>query len=94
MPPHNSDRIQELTSRVFGLHFAVQASLRALAVFYGDKADREIKLLRDKLINEFKQSGIPADREMEHAQIVGPAIDAIELAFDEFLRDLPNERID
>jgi hypothetical protein len=46
--------------------------------------------LRDEVISEFKSS---ADRERQHAKVVRPAIQTIELAFEEVLRDLANDDV-
>ena len=85
MPRNALDRSQELTVRVSALHSLTQECLTELASLYGDDAERKLRLLRNKLVRKYKQSDIPADREMQHAQIVGPAISAIELAFEDFL---------
>jgi hypothetical protein len=46
------------------------------------------------LIQKFKESRIPAIRKMEHAKIVEPAIDVIELVFNAALANLPKNDID
>ncbi len=79
---------QKLISRVFGLYHALEITLRALVVKCGPDARTEIAALRDEAVNRFKNSDISPEREMEHADIVGPAIDAINLAFDGVLRDI------
>jgi hypothetical protein len=85
MPAHNPDKVQELIMRVSALNSAVERCLKELSIFYGDEAREKIKSLRDELIDKFKRSDIPAEREMEHAQIVGLAIDTIKLAFSDFV---------
>jgi hypothetical protein len=82
--------IQELTSRISGLHHSLELTLRALASASGEDARARIETIRDEAIYSFKNSGIPADREMEHAEIVRPAIDVIETVFNGFLRELEN----
>ena len=89
-----TDRTQELTSRVFVLNRTLEKSLAALAELYGKEARRKLEALRNETINEFKNPNIPANREIEHARIVRPAIQAIELAFEDVLRDLSNDDID
>lgn len=79
---------QDSISRISGLELAPQITLRALAEKSGKDARATIEALRDEAISGFKNSGIPADREMEHAKIVGPAIEVIEIVFNETLRDL------
>jgi hypothetical protein len=41
--------------------------------------------VRDELIRKFKENGIPADRELDHAKIVRPSVEAIEVAFEDFI---------
>src|SRR5450759_5240501 len=52
---------------------------------YSDDARTKLRAMRDELIRKFKESGIPADRELEHAKIVGPSIAAIKTAFEDFI---------
>jgi hypothetical protein len=87
----STDRVQELVVRVSALSMALDRCLAALAVEYGYEARRKIELLRDDLIQRFKESGIPPDRELEHAKIVGPAIDVLHTIFDDALRNLPGQ---
>jgi hypothetical protein len=79
-------RYQDLLTRNAALLTALEECLRRLATLYGDGAYQELKSLRDELIRKFKNADIPANREMEHAQIVRPAIDVLEIAFDDVLR--------
>lgn len=79
------DREQELLSRVFGLHKAVETSLTELSKLYGKDARPKLRAMRDELIRKFKESGIPVDRELDHAKIVRPSIEAIETAFEDFI---------
>ena len=88
------DRTQELTSRVFVLNRTLEKSLAALAELYGKEARRKLEALRDETINEFKNFNMSANREMDHAKIVRPAIQAIELVFEDVLRDLSNDDTD
>jgi hypothetical protein len=80
-----SDREQELVSRVVGLNAALQKCLAELTTLYGSDARVKLRTMRDELILKFKQSGIPANRELEHAQVVRPSIEAIETAFEGFV---------
>jgi hypothetical protein len=82
MPPQDS------ISRISGLELALRITLRELAAKTGKDARATIEALRDEAIKSFKNSGIPANREMEHAKIVGPSIEVIETVFDEVLRGL------
>ena len=84
----SSSYAQQLISRVGGLSHALEFALRNIAVNSGDEARAAIESLRDKAIDAFRNSDIQADREMEHAQMAGPAIDAIKTVFDAVLRDL------
>jgi hypothetical protein len=72
----------------WGAVTALEECLRRLATLYGDGAYQELKSLRDELIRKFKNADIPANREMEHAQLVRPAIEVLEIAFDDVLRRL------
>jgi chemotaxis regulatin CheY-phosphate phosphatase CheZ len=80
-----SDREQDLLSRVFGLDAALKKSLEELSVLYGSEARTKLRAMRDDLIRKFKESGIPANRELDHVKIVRPTIEAIETAFEDFI---------
>jgi hypothetical protein len=82
----DNSRYQDLLSRNGALAMALEECLRRLATLYGDGAYQELKSLRDELIRKFKNAGIPANREMEHAQVARPAIEVLEIAFDDVLR--------
>jgi hypothetical protein len=82
------ETIQELTSRVGALDLALREALDRLAALYGADARREIETLRDDLVTRWKNSGIPANRELDHAKVNRPAIDATELAFNAILAKL------
>ena len=79
---------QELTIRVGALEHALALSLRRIAAISGLNAKAEIEALRDQSIGDFKNSGISADREMDHAKIVRPAIDVLEAVFKHALKRL------
>jgi hypothetical protein len=79
------DLYQDLLSRNAALAMALEECLRRLAALYGDGAHQELTSLRDELIRRLKNAGIPANRELEHAQIVGPAIKVLEDAFEDVL---------
>jgi hypothetical protein len=83
-----ADRIQDLQSRIGALNFALEQALSQLAELYGTEARQKIEALRDDLIHRFKNSGIPADRELEHAEIVRPALEALEAVFNDMLSRL------
>jgi hypothetical protein len=80
-----SDSEQEIISRGMGLDVALQYCLAELAAVYGSDAKTKLRTIRDKLVLKFEQSDIPQDRELEHAKIVRPAIDAIEASFEDFV---------
>jgi hypothetical protein len=84
----SEERVQDLQSRIGALRIALEVCLARLAGLYGDDARKEIESLRDELINRFKNSGIPPDREMEHAEIVQPAIQVLQIMFDDALNRL------
>jgi hypothetical protein len=48
----------------------------------GNEARQKIETLRDELVSRFKYSGIPAEREMDHAKVVRPAIEVLQTVFD------------
>ena len=79
---------QYFISRIGGLKLALELTLDALAVKCGKDARAALESLRDEAINSFKNADIPADREMEHAEIVSPAIEGIEIIFNAALRNL------
>jgi hypothetical protein len=85
----NSERIQDLQSRIGALGVALDECLARLAAFYGENARREIERMRDELIRKFKDSSIPPERELEHAKIVAPAIEVLQAMFDGALERLP-----
>lgn len=73
---------QEFIIRISALQLALELTLKALIIASGKNARNGLILLRDEAINRFKNSGIPADREMDHAKLVGPAIEVIQTMFD------------
>jgi hypothetical protein len=88
MPTNDPDLIQDLQSRIGALRVALDECLSQLAVFYGDEAREKIETLRDELIGKFKNSRIPAEREMDHANVVRPAIEVLETMFGDALKRL------
>ncbi len=81
---------QEFIIRIGALQHALEITLRALIIASGDSARVTIESLRDEAIDNFKNSEIPADREMDHAKIVGPAIEVIKTMFDDAIGNLDN----
>jgi len=77
----DSDRIQDLTSRLFAAKAVADEALEALAKEYGEDATSKLREMQAHLLNRFKNSGIPAERELEHAKIVGPSLDIINIIF-------------
>ena len=57
-----STTAQEFVSRIGGLERALDITLRALAVACRDEARPTIEMLRDKLVDDFKNSDISAER--------------------------------
>lgn len=82
------DRIQDLISRLSGLELALEKAWLRLAELNPDVARREIESLRDDAIEKFKNSDVPAELEMRHAEINRPAIEVIELLSDRVLRQI------
>jgi hypothetical protein len=83
-----ADITQQLISRVAGLNYALELALREIAIIRGKEARASILTLRKEAIDAFRNSDIGPEREMEHADIAGPAIQAIEIPFDEVLKNL------
>lgn len=73
---------QDYISRIGGLHYALEIALRALAVKSGKDARTALESLRNEAVNHFKNSDISPEREMDHADVVRPAIDVVRLIFD------------
>ena len=82
----DNSRYQDLLTRNGALAKALEECLQRLAMLYGDEAYQKLKSLRDELIWKFKNADIPANREMEHAQVVRHAIEVLETAFEDVLR--------
>ena len=60
MADEDGDLIQDLLTRVEALKMALDKSLAALAVFYGDEARVKLEIYaRQGLIQEFKEIGYP-----------------------------------
>jgi hypothetical protein len=78
----SSERIQDLLTRNGALREALDECLARLIVFYEDNAHQEIERMRDDLIGKFKNSDIHPERELEHAKIVRPAIEVLQITFD------------
>jgi hypothetical protein len=85
METDGSDRIQDLQSRLGALNIALERTLAELVELYGTEARPKIEAMRDDLIHTFKNSGIPAERELEHGRIVQPSIDVLETVFNAVL---------
>jgi hypothetical protein len=85
---NDADRLRDRLIRIVALGAALDVCLRRLMVFYGTSAPQEIEALRDELVGKYKNAEIPAERELDHAKIVGPAIDAIETVFNSALERL------
>jgi len=83
-------RIQNLVTISAVLAEALEQCLARLAVLHGQEARREIETLRDELIYKFKNADIPAEREMEYAEVLGPGITALEAVFESVLSNLPD----
>jgi len=83
-----ADITQQLVGRIAGLQYALELGLREIAVIRGKEARAAIVALRKETIDAFRNSDIPPEREMEHAEIARPAIEAIELVFDQALREI------
>ena len=84
------DITQQLISRVTGLNYALELALREIAIICGKDARATLSALRKEAVDAFRNSDISPEREMEHADVAGPAIEAIEVAFDEVLGQLDN----
>lgn len=76
---------QQLLSRIGGLENALKLALGALAVKCGEDARPAIEALRKQAIDRMKNSDIDPEWEMKHAEVVRPAIEAINAVFDDVL---------
>jgi hypothetical protein len=66
----DADRIQDLLSRNGALRVALERCLSVLTEQYGAEARVKIAQLRDDLIKRFKNADIPAEHELQHANVV------------------------
>jgi hypothetical protein len=82
------ERTERLTANAGTLSLALQACLSEIVRLSGKDAAANLSRLRDTLVNGLKESDIPPDREMEHAALVGPAIEILNDHFDEALRQV------
>jgi hypothetical protein len=73
---------QEGLSRLAGFDEALQRCLIELTGVYGRDAKPRLKAIRDKLILKFQNGIVPGDN---RAQVIEPAISAIEAAFENFV---------
>jgi hypothetical protein len=85
----DADRIQDLLSRNGALRVALERCLSVLTEQYGAEARVKIAQLRDDLIKRFKNADIPAEHELQHANVVKPAIEVIQAIFDHALEIIP-----
>lgn len=69
---------QEFFEPCGGLSAALETSLTELSELQGSEVRAKFRMMRDELIRKFKESGIPANRELDHAMIVRPSIEAVE----------------
>lgn len=84
--PH--DTAQDLISRNAGLKLAVQRLLETVQLTEEKRARRKIEMLRNRVVRDLKESGIDPEYEMEHARLVGPAVEGVESIFNDFLDQL------
>jgi hypothetical protein len=82
MATNDPDRTQDLQTRNGALRVALEECLSQLSVFYGSEARQKIEALRDELVSRFKSADVPAERDMEHAKLVRPAIEVLQTVFD------------
>jgi len=79
-------REQELASRLFALNYAARLLGQSLIERLGDRGRREVEEIRRELILDLKNSAVPPERELEHADIMRPAIESVDMLFDGILR--------
>jgi hypothetical protein len=84
----DSPRTQDYVTRISALSMALDVTLAQLAALHGNDARPNIEALRDDLIRRFKNSSIPPEYELEHAELVRPALEALEAVFDSALRKI------
>lgn len=85
---HNIPATQDLISRTTGAEETAKVALDALAACLGEKAWAELEAMRAQLLDKFKNSGIAAEHEMHHAEIIRPTLEAINALFDGAVRRL------
>ena len=91
MTAQGADRIQDLLSRNGALRIALEKCISEFASVSGKDARHKIETLRDELIARFKNASVTAEREMDLAKIVGPAIEVLQIIFDDALSKLPRD---
>jgi len=87
MTPDEDKWTQDAISRISGLAHALETLLKAHFVGADNATIASVKKMRDEIIATLKTSDIAPEIEMKHAAVVSPAIDAVEIVFDGFLRD-------
>ena len=82
------ERVQYLVSKHAGAEAVASAALNAIAKLQGNNARSYFTAMSDALVLHIKNSDIVPEREMEHAMIVGPALEEVQRIFTSAIRDL------
>jgi hypothetical protein len=79
---------QDLITISGALAYALNISLRSVAELSGPYARDNIELLRDQVIDAFKNAEVPAERDLDQAKIVRPALRVLNKVFDDVLDEI------
>jgi hypothetical protein len=79
---------QDLVTISGALAYALNISLRSVAELSGPYARDNIELLRDQVIDAFKNAEVPAERDLDQAKIVRPALRVLNKVFDDVLDEI------
>jgi hypothetical protein len=79
---------QDLVTISGALAYALSISLRSVAELSGPYARDNIELLRDQVIDAFKNAEVPAERDLDQAKIVRPALRVLNKVFDDVLDEI------
>lgn len=74
----NTDQVQFLISRHAGIEAVATACLNVIIQSQGSNAKVFLTAMMEALVSRVKNSDIIAEREMDHAAIVGPALEEIQ----------------
>jgi hypothetical protein len=79
---------QDLITISGTLAYALNISLHSVAQLSGPYARDNVEILRDQVLNAFKNAEVPAERDLDQAKIVGPALRVLNKVFDDILDEI------